>query len=230
MTQGATLPQPGRESRRKCRRRGNPYAWISGARRRIGELGSGGTIVGPQGKDLCRCLFANLNTRIGCRKAPGCERIRVLSVQRRLLVGQKMDERIVSGRYDGGFHRCPRSRTHLYTTIRLRVSGEGIHRVKDGYVNDRCPARLNETAGSGRADRLNACWHSTPGPDQWQVAAPERILQAKTTQPVKRKLKPAGKWVDSWFPLRAYARLLPAGRAFRISSDFPLKTLPSLIV
>jgi hypothetical protein len=65
-----------------------------------------------------------------------------------------MDERIVSGRYDGGFNRCPRWRIHVHTAIRFRVSGEGIHRVKDGYVNDRCPARMNETAGSGSADDL----------------------------------------------------------------------------
>jgi hypothetical protein len=77
----------------------------------------------PARQDLCRCLFANLNTRIGCRKAPGCERIRVLECPApTAVVGQKMDERIVSGRYDAASTDAPLARSPAYhdTAPRLR--------------------------------------------------------------------------------------------------------------
>jgi hypothetical protein len=64
-----------------------------------------------------------------------------------------MDEGEVSSGNDSRLDRRS-SRRIQDAAIGLRVSGEGDHCLKDGYLNDRCPARVNETIGSGSADGL----------------------------------------------------------------------------
>ena len=85
-------------------------------------------------------FFADLDSGVGSRK-PSCRQgSRIEGVERRLLAGQKTDEREMSSRDRGRFDRRPRRWCYVDVGVRLGVRVEGNDGIVDGRVDDGRPA------------------------------------------------------------------------------------------